>query len=155
MKKVFTIAILLVVSLILSGCIAPDGTTSAALKDCGSDPACFEEATQSCEPAKVTISREDESSIMELYSEIRGPVGDNCIFYLKVTKFEMKTLDVPLDSSEQELFDQLQEQFKTLKGKDMLCNIPQDAIGGTDLLSMENPTEICTGSLITAVEQLQ
>ncbi len=156
MKKLFTIAVLLIAAAVLSGCVAPvEGETGVILKDCGSDQSCFETATQTCEPAKIVVSTEDESSIIGIYSEIRGLEGDNCILYLRVTQFEMKTSDVPLDPSEQELFDQLQEGFKMLEGKDMVCDIPKDIIAESDLLSMANPEESCTGSLITAIGQMQ
>jgi len=115
----------------------------------------FETAAQTCEPAKIDVSTEDESIIMGMYSEIRGLKGDNCILYLRVTQFEIKNPDVSLDPSEQEFFDQLQEDFKMLEGKDMVCDIPKDIIAGSDLLSMANPEDSCTGSLITTLEQIQ
>ncbi len=156
MKKLFTIAVLLIAVAVLSGCVAPvDEETGVILKDCGLDQSCFETAAQTCEPAKIAVSTEDESSIIGMYSEIRGLEGDNCILYLRVTQFEMKTPDVPLDSSEQELFDSLQLGFKMLEGKDMVCNIPKDIIAGSDLLSMANPEDLCTGSLITILGQMQ
>ena len=156
MNKLFTIAILLIVTAVLSGCVAPvGGETGVILKDCGSDQSCFETAAQTCEPAKIVVSTEDESSIMGMYSEIRGLEGDNCILYLRVTQFEMKTAGIPLDPSEQELFDQLQEGFKILEGKEMVCNIPKDTIAESDLLSMTNPEDLCTGSLITVLGQIQ
>ena len=155
MKKLFTIAILLLVTAILSGCVNPLDGTTLDLKDCGSDQACFEAAAETCEPAKIDVSTEDEANIMGLYSELRGLEGDDCILYLKVTKFEMKSGEIPLSPSDQEMFDYLQQSFKELEGKEMICKIPKDLIAGPDLLSMSNPEEMCTGSLIAFVEQLQ
>lgn len=156
MKKFFTITVLLIIVAVLSGCVAPvEEEPSAALKDCGSDQSCFETAAQTCEPAKISVLTEDEASIMGIYSEIRGLDGDDCVLYLRVTQFEMKSTGVPLEPSEQELFDQLQKDFKMLEGKDLICKIPKELIAGEDLLSMATPEELCTGSLITVLEQMQ
>ena len=155
MKKFLTVSVLLLAALALSGCLALDGLAGLSLKDCESNQECFEAAAKTCEPAKVTAFSEDESISMDLYSEIRGLEGDKCLFYLKVTKFNLKTPDPPLDSSEQELFNQMQQDLKKLEGNDMLCRIPKELISAKDLFSITNPAEICTGSLITFIGQLQ
>ena len=155
MKKIFTIAVLLIAVAVLSGCVAPVEEPVVVLKDCGSDQSCFEAAAETCEPAKITVLEEDESSSMGMYSEIRGLEGDNCVLYLRVTQFEMNLPAIPLEPSEQELFDQLQQGFKELEGKEMICKIPKEIIAGSDMLSMANPEELCTGSLIAAIKQMQ
>ena len=117
------------------------GSSSFAGIDCGTDQVCFQEATQKCEPAKVTITQTQSGLTMTMYSEVQGGTPQACMIFLKIEDIDSGALGA--------LGDALIGQFK---GKDMTCTVDvtsgYDTAGGFQNIAEES----CTGSLVDLIK---
>src|SRR3989338_6326486 len=108
-KTIYYAGMALVLMIVLSGCTkTPALTKEPALKDCGVDTACFEEAAKDCTPAKIEQSEIDDKQYYEAYFELRGITGDNCKMYIK-----LKTLELGgMESASQKIQDRWNEAIE-------------------------------------------
>jgi hypothetical protein len=119
-------------AVLLSGCFGPP------LKDCGTDLACFEEAAEICEPAKVryemgTAELGVEGAGIVLYMEVRGGTMDECSYYYQLADVKLPA-GTPAES---------QAAVALLIGSDMVCttSVQIASTGGQPFI------DSCEGSL--------
>lgn len=127
------------------------------LKDCGNDKECFDNAAQQCMPAKVLLAEEKNSTYSELYIESRGEKGNECEFYYKLQKLQVK-LSEPKSEKEKALQDKFFAIIKTVEGKDMVCKFPKDMFADKKSPADVQTAEIdrhCKGELINALQEMQ
>ena len=119
MKKLF--AVVFSLALFLFGCAG-----GAAMKDCGSDEKCFEDAAKTCSPA--SLKKTDDTGTIQ--TMVKGYEGNNCVLYMKIS-------DSP--------------QVPALKDKDMTCKFPKEALQSfstQDTMQDQDIFKYCSGSLI-------
>ena len=133
MKKL--IAVMIIAMFFLIGCI---GETIPEFegKDCGADILCYQEALQTCTPAKVEVAQATGDIGVTLYSHIQGGTIESCTIYQKITE-----ITIP------EGTDTFQAMaINTMKGADATCIGPVNKLGAGTLDEFEQYFE-CEGTL--------
>ena len=140
-SKLWIISVLVVITLIIGGVFAffmlterktPETTTPttpltqeprepSGPTDCGTNMDCFIQASQNCNPAKVThIVTTDILGVKQTttsYYEIKGLEAGKCVFYLRTEKIDLTfPPEIP-----QDIVDQQKEIYKKLEGRDGSC----------------------------------
>ena len=79
------------------------------VEDMGTNMWLFEEYTKTCVPSRKESVVSNAFGTTDLFNEIIGIEGDNCVFYYKVTKTETTKPD-GLSVRETELFDKFKKE---------------------------------------------
>ncbi len=102
---------------------------------CGTDKFCFSENAESCDPAEVYISRENNV----YYYKMTPTLKNQCNILIKFERAQKGTLP---------------EHTTILEGKTMTCKIPKSEMRSLDVLNMENVIQHCSGPLKEALYEL-
>ena len=140
--KALVIPILILAIVLIAGCV--DIEAGLQLKDCGSDPECFAEASANCTPAKIRITNVNAGVTVIAYSSVHGGNLTACEYYMKYE-------DIQLPSNASAMYV---SQANLLRGKEITCVIPAQSNGlfsGVSSISAGAITTICIGSLVDAL----
>ncbi len=103
-------------------------------KDCNTDQECFVKEAKICNPAKLSLLKDDNS----YYYEITNSLTKECKFAITLTKVS----------------DSNQEAKQLLEGKTMYCTVPKEGIDKFDIIKNENVIDYCTGPLKEGIYEL-
>jgi len=140
--RALVIPILILAIVLIAGCVGSE--TSLQLKDCGSDAACFTEASANCTPAKIRTTDVNSGVTIIMYSSVHGGNLTACEYYMKYE-------DIQLPSNASAMYA---SQANLLRGKDITCVIPVQSGGMLSSLSSiasSAITTVCRGSLVDAL----
>jgi len=140
--KALVISILILAIVLIAGCVGIEA--GLQLKDCGSDPECFAEASANCTPAKIRITNVNAGVTVIAYSSVHGGNLTACEYYMKYE-------DIQLPSNASEMYV---SKANLLRGKDITCVIPVQSGGMLSSLSSISSsaiTTVCRGSLVDAL----
>ena len=137
--KALVIPILILAIALIAGCVGIEA--GLQLKDCGSDAACFTEASANCTPAKIRTTTVNAGMTIIIYSSVHGGNLTACEYYMKYE-------DIQLPSGASAMYV---SQANLLRGKEITCVIPAQPNGlfsGVSSISAGAITTVCTGSFV-------
>ncbi len=137
---------LLIPALIVVGCVqAPQSST--AIKDCGTDLACFKVAVlNSCQAAKVTISH----SGVTVYGEVSVSSGSTCNIFI-----QLKDIVLPDNASaaDKQQVDQLRPLFPLATMNCKVNSAEGSLLDDPSFLAQPSLLANCTGMLKDQIAQ--